>query len=104
MSASNAAITALQVYGWCVLGITVSITLPLLKAMLPKPPAVAVMAAATGSMATFWAQAKPFVVVGVFSLLTALLVVAFTWGTLVDWRAALLAGYAWDSTLQKLVK
>jgi hypothetical protein len=37
-----------------------------------------------------------------FSLLTALLVVAFTQETLTDWKAALLAGYAWDSTIQKL--
>ena len=36
------------------------------------------------------------------SALTALLVVAFIGDNLMDPRAAILAGYAWDSTLQKM--
>lgn len=91
--------TLLQTYSWCVVGIIISIVLPILTQLLPRPAA-----AGKQSLATFWEQAKPFVVVGVFSLLTGLLIVAFTWGTLIDWRAALLAGYAWDSTMQKLKK
>ena len=91
--------TILQTYSWCVVGIIISIILPILTQLLPKPPA-----ASKAGMATVWEQAKPYVVVGLFSLLTGLLIVAFTWGSLKDWRAALLAGYAWDSTLQKLKK
>ncbi|HEU4768283.1 MAG TPA: hypothetical protein VFS77_12950 [Pyrinomonadaceae bacterium] len=91
--------TILQTYSWCVVGIIISIALPIITQLLPRPAA-----AAKQSLATIWEQAKPFVVVGLFSLLTGLLIVAFTWGTLNDWRAALLAGYAWDSTLQKLKK
>jgi hypothetical protein len=34
--------------------------------------------------------------------LTAFLIVAFLGDTLKDYRAALVAGYAWDSTLQKM--
>jgi hypothetical protein len=83
----------------------VSILLPILRGWLPKPPAPAAAAAAAPTfLATFWNNAKPYVVVGLFSLLTGILIVAFTYGTLKDWRAALLAGYAWDSTLQKLTK
>lgn len=51
----------------------------------------------------FWQVARPYVVTGLFSVLAALLIVAFMEDQLADWRAELLAGYAWDSTLQKLV-
>lgn len=46
----------------------------------------------------------PYFLLGVASMLTALLIVALLADTLKDHRAALLAGYAWDSTLQKLRK
>lgn len=99
MANSTVVSALLQTYSWCVVGIVISIVLPILTQLLPKPAA-----ANQESLTSSWEQAKPFLVVGVFSLLTGLLIVAFTWGTLVDWRAALLAGYAWDSTLQKLKK
>lgn len=94
-------LTSLQIYSWCVLGILISILLPILRGLLPKPPGVQ---GVRSTLSTFWTYAKPYVVVGMFSLLTGFLIVAFTWGTLHDWRAALLAGYAWDSTLQKIAK
>jgi hypothetical protein len=95
----------LAIYLWCVLGILVSIALPILRGLLPKPPPPPGAAALpAGFLAALWIHAKPYLVVGLFSLLTGVLIVAFTHGTLVDWRAALLAGYAWDSTLQKLTK
>src|SRR5437879_7619418 len=102
MSTGDASMTVFHIYLWCVLGIVVSITLPIFRGLLPKPaPPVAVMAAAVpGLLSALWIQAKPYVIVGLFSLLTGILIVAFTWGTLKDWRAALLAGYAWDCTLQ----
>ena len=95
----------LTIYLYCVIGIVVSILLPILRGLLPKPPAsVGANAAPPSFLLAFWDHAKPFLIVGLFSLLTGILIVAFTYGTLKDWRAALLAGYAWDSTLQKLTK
>jgi hypothetical protein len=100
MPSVDLSLTSLQIYSWCVLGILISILLPILRGLLPKPA----VQGASDSLSTFWTYAKPYVVVGLFSLLTGFLIVAFTWGTLYDWRAALLAGYAWDSTLQKIAK
>jgi hypothetical protein len=95
----------LIIYLWCVLGIVISIVLPILRGLLPKPPALLGAAAAPVSFLTaLWIQAKPYLVVGAFSLLTGFLIVALTHGSLTDPKAALLAGYAWDSTLQKLTK
>ena len=91
--------TWLDTYLLCVAGIVVSIVLPILKGLLPKPLGVD-----AADRTTFWNFAKPYLIVGLFSLLTGVLIVAFTWGTINDWRAALLAGYAWDSTLQKIAK
>lgn len=45
---------------------------------------------------------KPYLLMGVLSLIIGLLVVAAAQESLDDWRAALLAGYAGDSTVQKL--
>jgi hypothetical protein len=82
------------IYLWCVAGIIISIALPILKAMLPKPPTAAAAVA-------LWETVKPFVVVGLFSALAAILIGAFAKDNL-DWKSALLAGYAWDSTLQRM--
>jgi hypothetical protein len=41
-------------------------------------------------------------VIGLFSLLVGVLVVAFAGDTIKDWKLAVLLGYSWDSTLQKL--
>ena len=103
MLSGDPTFTPIQIYSWCVLGILISILLPIVRGLLPRPPAVGAHAAAN-SFTAFWNHAKPYAVVGLFSLLTGFLIVAFTWGTLHDWRAALLAGYAWDSTLQKIAK
>jgi len=56
-----------------------------------------------GEDASYRNRIKPYLALGLFSLLTALLVVAFLGDTLgSDWRPAFVAGYAWDSTLQKV--
>ena len=53
----------------------------------------------------YWPYAKPYIIVGVFSLLVAILIFAFSKESIDDkWGLAVLAGYAWDSTLQKLAK
>jgi uncharacterized protein (DUF983 family) len=82
-------------YVFCVLGILISIILPVLRRLLPKPLSLAPDIPA-------W---KRYALIGVFSLITAVVAMAFGKGTTINWQwyDALLAGYAWDSTLQKLV-
>jgi hypothetical protein len=90
---------------WAALGILVSVVLPILRALIPKPPVSATPALpGTPSPNRFLLLAKPYAVVGAFSILTAILIVALAGDTLRTWNMAVLAGYAWDSTLQKLAK
>jgi MFS family permease len=90
----------LSVYLWCLVGIVISAVLPSVWAYVrthfPADPAQKSIAE------TYWTLAKPYLALCVASALTALLLVAFLGDTLVDPKAAILAGYAWDSTLQKL--
>ena len=76
-------------------GIVISVLLPLIRALLPKPPA----ALARG---TKWERIRPYVATGAFSLIVAVIIVAAMGDRLDSWSTALIAGYAWDSTLQKL--
>jgi hypothetical protein len=76
-------------------GIVISVLLPLIRSLLPKPPK-----ALAGGLT--WKTARPYIVTGVFALVAAVIVVATMGDQLKSWSAALLAGYAWDSTLQKL--
>ena len=85
-------------YFVCAVGIVISVVLPILRAMLPKPPKDVV----GRPMGDVWQAAKSYIILGLFSLVGAILIVAASGDTLKDWRAAILAGYAWDSTLQKL--
>jgi hypothetical protein len=80
-----------QAYLLVTLGIAISIVLPVLRALIPVPPPLA-----PGG------PARPYLVVGAVSLLTAVLIMAFNNGQFSSPYTALLAGYAWDSTLQKL--
>ena len=92
-----------EIYLLCALGIVISIVLPILRKALPivQPTGLGAGERVGPSIpALIWAVAKPYLIVGLFSLLTALLIVVFIPG--LDARAALLAGYAWDSTIQKL--
>jgi hypothetical protein len=97
-----------QVYLWCALGIVVSVLLPVIWEAVHRyfpPPAARILGIRTAmvpSVANVWNAAKPYILLGVASLITALLIVAFVGDQLIDFKAALLAGYAWDSTLQKL--
>jgi len=49
---------------------------------------------------------KPYALLGLFSAITGLMIIAAVGDTIKDWHwhHALIAGYAWDSTLQKLAK
>ncbi len=77
------------------LGIAISVILPILREYLPKPTK-------ERDVRAVWSIAKPYLVLGVFSLIVGLLIVAAGGETLEDWKVAFIAGYAWDSTLQKL--
>lgn len=92
-------------YAFCALGVILSIIIPVLfKAVkqqfnLGGP-------AELGSLGLFfraiWQVIRPYVILGLFSLAVALLIVAFSGEILRTWQAALIAGYLWDSTLQKI--
>ena len=84
----------MTVYFAVALGVVISVVLPLIRSVLPKPPS-----ALQGK--THWQIAKPYVFTGIFSLIVAVLVVAAMKEQLDSWQTALLAGYMWDSTLQK---
>ncbi len=88
-------ITFLQIYSVTALGIVISIALPILKQFVPK-------GGSEEGEEGIWLKLKPYVMAGLFSLATALLIVAFSGDALKDWQTALLAGYAWDSTIQKV--
>jgi hypothetical protein len=89
----------LVTYLFVALGVFVSIVLPLLKALLPKPTTTTLSKSA-GSV--LWTKAKPYVITGVFSLVVAVIVVAVMGDTINNWQKAILAGYTADATLQKL--
>jgi hypothetical protein len=91
----------LETYLICALGIVVSIILPILRQSLPRPANASERGEAESFLIRIWHAAKPYLIVGVFSLITALLIVALGGDTFKDWKLAFLAGYAWDSTLQK---
>lgn len=88
------------IYSFCALGVFISIVLPVLRQALPKPEGTT--AGLSALVPRIWNFTRPYLATGIFSLLVALLLVAFLQEQLTDWRAALLAGYTADSTLQKL--
>lgn len=92
------------IYGWCVLGIVISVILPILRQSLPTSTTMQIMnqGPEVSGLKRFWRVAWPFLALGLFSALSAFLIVASFGNNLKDYRAALLAGYAWDSTIQKL--
>lgn len=94
--------TFIEIYMFSALGIVTSIALPILRKSIPKPVTIYTATGEPSATSRFWEIAKPYASIGAFSLLTALLIVAFAGETLTDWRAAFLLGYAWDSTVQKI--
>jgi hypothetical protein len=80
------------------LGVMASALIPVLVAAWPK-------AAGVQSPARIWNIAKPYVALAIGSLLIAVVVLAAARSQnkeLKEWWQAMLAGYAFDSTLQKL--
>jgi len=93
-------------YGLVSLGVLISIVLPVIKKSVIKPAPTAPIKGQTAGVSSkiseFLTDAKPYLLTGLFSLIVALLLLAFLGEDIEDWRTALLAGYAGDSTLQKL--
>jgi len=94
-----------QVYLWCAAGIVISVLLPVLWAFVTRSlrPTLGPGGGVVVAWGVFWQAVKPYVALGAASLLTAVLIVTLAGDSLKDYRAALLAGYAWDSTLQKFL-
>jgi len=90
----------LENYIFCALGVFISILLPILRQSLPQPKGGT--AGMTSFFSRFATKAKPYVVSGVFSVIVAILIIAFVGDSITNWEGALLIGYAWDSTIQKI--
>jgi len=87
----------MKMFFWVSLGIAISVVLPLIRAFLPKPPV------ALRNDTGWWEAVRPYVATAIFSLIVAALIVAGMGDRLNSWATALIAGYTWDSTLQKLM-
>jgi hypothetical protein len=71
----------------------------------PALAALFVLAQALGrGLAAAWPYAKPYVLLGLFSMATSFLVLVAVGDNVHRWQEAFLAGYAWDSTAQKFFK
>lgn len=89
-----------EIYLFVVLGIAFSVVLPILRKALPKPKA-GMEFAGQDFLQRIGPIAEPYVILMIFSLFAGALVVAISGEALADWGKALLAGFTWDSILQK---
>jgi hypothetical protein len=92
-------------YIWVALGVALSVLIPtLVRAVgvaFPSTSNGPLNLLANRTNATSVSQfARPYLLLAAMSLTVGLLIVAFAHFT--DGRAALIGGYAWDSTLQKI--
>lgn len=92
----------IELYLCVALGVFISIMLPLLRALLPRPKAAALARKKISYGTRVWNFVKPYVYTGIFSLVVAILILAIFGDTIDTWQKSLLAGYTADSTLQKL--
>jgi hypothetical protein len=94
-----------DLYIWCVGGIIISVLLPVLwVAVRSYFPVKAGPAGLRDDGKALWAVVKPYLLLGIASAATALIVMFALGDQVATAKAAMLAGYAWDSTLQKLTK
>lgn len=91
-------------YTACAAGVILSILIPVLAEAVRQlfntgePAGIGRMRL----LRLIWRRSRPYAVLGVFSLAVALLIVAFLGDALKTWQSALIGGYLWDSTLQKI--
>lgn len=90
----------ITVYPYVALGIVISVVLPILRKSIPTPSRDSRFAG-KGFRERLWPIAKPYVMLGIFSLLAAIIIVASLGDTLTDWKLAVIAGFSWDSLIQK---
>jgi len=76
-------------------GVAVSVILPIIRPLLPKP-------LGPENRGEVWEIIKPYLITAIFSLIVALVLVAFLGDTIKTPGAGFLAGYTADSTLQKI--
>lgn len=90
-------------FEFCILGIVISVVLPPLWAFVKNKFAPAQPGQkGFGAAATIWTLFQPYLALGAASALTSILVIAVAGDKITTAMGAVLAGYAWDSTLQKL--
>ena len=99
----------LKIYGFIVIGIIISVIIPILRKLLPKPPAEVLSAikTATRKEPTFWTiffeAARPYFYLAIFSIVTAVIVLAYLGSSAygIAWSSAVIYGFTWDSIVQK---
>jgi hypothetical protein len=90
----------LSIYFCVFVGIVISVILPILRKAIPTPPQDSTFRNVLFKD-RIWPIAKPYLMLGAFSALAAIIIVASVGDTLADWRLAVIAGFSWDSLLQK---
>ena len=90
----------IETYLLVVAGILISIIYPILRKALPKSKLG--IDRQLSLPARIWDAAKPYIVGLIFACITAPLVIAFLGDRLENWSAALLAGFAWEATIEKV--
>ncbi len=85
--------TFLETWGMVALGIAASVVVPIIRQHYPKPSLRFLKLSTIG----------PYLYLLVGSVVTAPLIIAYSGDLITTWKTALLAGYAWDATLQKLL-
>ena len=90
----------IAIYPYVMLGIVISVILPILRKSIPTPPPNSTFFNMRFKQRV-WPIAKPYLMLGIFSLLAAIVIVASLGETIADWKVAVIAGFSWDSLLQK---
>jgi len=85
-------------YLCCVLGIIFSVIIPIAVQALQE---VKRAESTQGNFNIIWEVAKPYLRIGIASIIIGVVIYIFLADTLKDPRIAFIAGYTWDSTLQK---
>jgi len=87
------------VYFLVVLGIIISIGLPILRALLPNVPT------RQNFRSEFQSAARPYVIILPFSILAAFIVMAYLGNSVsnMEWFTAIIYGFTWDSIIQKTI-
>jgi hypothetical protein len=92
-----------KTYGYCALGVFISVLLPILQQTLILLKDFSNPFSSASSIQQAPRIIAITVITGIISLLVAILLVAFVGEQISDWKTAILFGYAWDSTLQRIV-